>query len=227
MNAVLKKTQLSEKQLSISKEIDTYADKLGAEILAVNWSAKAQYAIWMAQHYYLVKRTMRYICMAAGLSDPDDDKVYKYWMEHLKEEHHHHKFLEKDAQSIGVRLNEIDVFHSTRQLVDNIFEGMFFSKGIYLFGYAILLEGLSCKIGKDFTQAVTQAHGEKAASFLKLHTIVDDGSSGHYMHGKEFIEQLSLEDQKIVFDALKATYGFYSRIIARLNDRKALFHVVR
>jgi pyrroloquinoline quinone (PQQ) biosynthesis protein C len=212
---------------NISAAIDSYAERLGADILAVDWRDRDTYAHWMAQHYYLVKRTMRYICLGCGLSDPDDDRVYNYWSEHLKEEHNHHKFLERDAKSIGLDLKKISVDRDTTDLVDNIFEGMFVSKGIYLFGYAILLEGLSCKVGKAFTDSVIESHGKAAASFLKLHSAVDTGDDGHYRHGKEFIESLSEEDQQVVLEALKATYDYYSRILAKLNSQKAGFRAAR
>jgi pyrroloquinoline quinone (PQQ) biosynthesis protein C len=205
---------------SISELVDFYSQKLGKEFLALEWTANDTYPKWMIEHFHLVRRTMRYINMAAGLSSLAEDETYKYWMHHLKEEVNHHKVLEKDAERFGIYLDKTEPAPMTKALVQVIYYGMIETKGIALFGYGPLLEGVACLAAGKTADRIEAKYGKGSAKFLRLHAEVDDGDDGHYAAMKNFIESLNEAQQSQVRDALEVSYSLYQEILRGVSGKK-------
>lgn len=189
MKAAIAKKKISSPEVSLRDEFHALTRQTGEAMMRLNFEDKRVYLKWVEEHHYLVKRTMRYICLAAGLAPAEDDTSFSYWHKALKEETNHHKMLENDARYLGADPHKFRAGPITQALAARVYEDMITSGGRALFGYALLLEGLSCTIGKEFMLRVQKAHGPKAATFLQLHTIVDDGDDGHFAHGLDFLDE--------------------------------------
>lgn len=174
---------------TLREEFETLAKQTGEKLMSLNFEDKDVYVRWIEQHHFLVKHTMRYICLAAGLSQAEDAATFSYWMQALKEETNHHKMLENDARNLGAKVDAFQPKPITESLATTVTNGMIDSQGKALFGYALLLEGMSCTVGGAFERRIKAAHGPKAATFLTLHTHVDDGDDGHFAHGLDFVEE--------------------------------------
>jgi len=206
----------SEKSAGLPEFVDAYADKLAKDMLALDWESD-HYLKWITQHYHLVRRTMRFINLGAGLSEVGNEAVYSYWMHHLKDEINHHKVLEKDAEKFGIDLSRTDPLPITKAAIASIYYGMIDSRGIYLFGYGPLLEGLACKVAGTIADIVEKKFEKGTAKFLRLHAEVDDGGSGHYAKIKSFMETLGVEDKKIIRDATEVSYSLYSQMLKEIS----------
>jgi uncharacterized ferritin-like protein (DUF455 family) len=201
----------------LDSEFDTLAEKLGDQLLNIKWENRETFLGWASQHHYLVKHTMKYIHLAAALCPVEDEASYKYWNHHLSEEHNHHKMLENDALAVGGSVADFPVHNEAVKLVNSIFDEMGKSGGKSLFGYALLLEGMSCFVGSKIRDKIIASHGKKAATFLSLHSVVDDGDAGHYLSGKKFLaENCNEHDKEKVISTLRKSYHSYSEIINSL-----------
>ncbi|RYZ99817.1 MAG: hypothetical protein EOP11_19020 [Proteobacteria bacterium] len=215
MRVAIQKPQSNQ---TLREEFNALADSVGHCLLELKVEQAPVYLGWVQEHHYLVKRTMRYISLAAGLAPAEDSASFAFWMKALKEETNHHRLLENDARFLGAKPEDFRASERTQRLASQIFEEMLASGGASLFGYALLLEGLSCKAGTPFMKRVAKAHGPKAASFLSLHTIVDDGHDGHFEHGLEFVEKTYDEATKQhILASLRASAEAYNAILNSLK----------
>lgn len=199
--------------------VDSYAQKLAAEVLKLDWTDEAVYRAWMTEHFHVVRRTMRYINLAAGLSDVEDDGTYKYWMHHLKEEINHHRVLEKDGEKFGIKLAELEPLPVTKALIHSVYHGMIGSQGVFLFGYGALLEGLACHAATKVADQVESKFGQGSAKFLRLHADVDDGEDGHYLGMKQQMDSFSPSQQERIKEAIEVTFSLYREIVRCVSDR--------
>jgi hypothetical protein len=206
-----------EKGLRPSQMVDDCAERLSAEVLALDWTDGELYQSWMTQHFYIVRRTMRYINLAAGLSPVEDDATYNYWMHHLKEELNHHRVLEKDAEKFGLRLAEAEPLPVTKVLASSVYHGMIDSSGVFLFGYGALLEGMACLAAAKVADQVESKFGKGAARFLRLHADVDDGDDGHYIGMKKHMDSFSPDQQARIKEAIEVTFSLYREILRTIG----------
>lgn len=205
---------------SLSEAVDFYSSKLAKKFLSLEWEKGDVYQRWMTEHYHLVRRTMRYINMGAGLSEVHDEGTYKYWTHHLKEEINHHKVLEKDAERFGLKLSQTQPLPITNALARVIHYGMIDSHGMYLFGYGPLLEGLAVHAAAKVADRIEAKFEAGSAKFLRLHADVDDGDHGHYVTMKKYMDSLSPEQQSQIKEALEVSYSLYSELLSAISGEK-------
>jgi hypothetical protein len=217
MGAVRKLKQVETRKPS--ETVDYFAKKLAAQLLDLDWSKNGLYQRWINEHFHLVRRTMRYINLGAGLSEVTDDKTYYYWIHHLKEENNHHKVLEKDAERFGLCVANSEPLPITKALVSVIYNGMIGSSGIYLFGYGSLLEGLACHAAARIADQVEAKFEKGSAKFLRLHADVDDGEDGHYLAMKNHMDSLPEPQQELIREAIEVNYALYSEMIRQISGR--------
>jgi hypothetical protein len=81
-----------------------------------------------------------------------------------------------------------------------------------LLGYALLLEGLSCRQCNKVTERVEKVHGGRS-TYLRLHGKVDED---HYPQGLKRVEAMPADRQKVVLDNLHMSAKLYTHILAAL-----------
>lgn len=189
-----------DKILQVAKMIDS-----------MNFENKQEYCRWMNQQYYLVQNSSRYLALAASRVPVGESSDFRGWAHHLNEEIDHDLCLITDMKSLGWTHLE-PIYPEVRAIIAAQYYDLEVKGPDSLYGYALLLEGLSVLKCADLYKKVEQAHGKKA-TFLRLHATVDQD---HYPEGIAKVESLSSEKQTVVLDNLSMMSSLYMHFLTRL-----------
>jgi hypothetical protein len=199
---------------SVAQIFDAYIDEISELIDAFPFEDRDSYCQWMNQQYHLVRNSSRYLAMAASVVPIDQSEEFRWWAHHLAEETDHDKTLFKDMRALGHDSKD-EMLPETRALIGAQYFDIQKNGADALLGYALLLEGLSCKRCEVVAQRVEIAHGGRS-TYLRLHGEVDQG---HYPMGLKRVESMSDARKKIIVDNLHMSARLYIHLQNHLLQR--------
>lgn len=142
-------------------------------IRAFPWSDPSAYAQFLAQTNYYVGHTTRLLAVSASRLSTDREKLHHRFLKHAAEERSHHLLAQNDLAALGFALEQLPELPATSALYESQYYRVEHVMPTMIFGYILALEGLSVVHGPFVHQAAREAHGERACSFLKLHSEED------------------------------------------------------
>lgn len=199
---------------TVSEWFNYYIDEISKIIDSYPFEDRGAYGRWLNQQFYLVQNSTRYLALAASLVDVNDSAEFRWWTHHLKEEVDHDKTVLADMKSIGYESKD-EPLPETRALIGSQYFDIQKNGPDTLLGYALLLEGLSCKRCMPVAKRVEKAHGKKSV-YLRLHGEVDQD---HYPQGLKRVESMPPERQKTVLDNLHMSARLYIHLLNSLAER--------
>jgi thiaminase len=150
---------------------DYYTKTIASGIDAVRrfpWENPRHYANLSAQTYYYVSHSTRLLARAASGMTVEQEGFHTRFAEHMVEEKSHHLLALHDVKALGFALHDFPELPATCLF----YEPQYFKvekSPVSLLGYILALEGLAVETGKEVMSRVTEAHGKKATSFVKVH----------------------------------------------------------
>jgi hypothetical protein len=147
--------------------------KLEKQMFDCNWENPEVYANFLAQTYYYVCHSTRLLGLCTSFFQVDRDQLHRRFSGHMGEEKSHERLALHDLKELGFTLKDTPELSQTRAFYESQYYKIERQDATALFGYILLLEALSVKVGPPIYERVCIAHGKKTASFLRVHVEED------------------------------------------------------
>jgi hypothetical protein len=178
------------------------------------WEDRRAYADWSAQTCYYVRHSTRLLAAAAARFPYDErgNALHHRFATHMAEEKKHELLCVHDLKELGTSLDALPEHHSTRAFYEPQYYKIEHAAPIAFFGYILPLEAIGPACGRKTIERVVAAHGDKTASFLKLHS---DEDVEHLDKALAMLEGLPAAERSLVEGNMRqTTYGY----VAMLQD---------
>lgn len=193
-------------------------DELTEMALAFPVEDKEKYCQLLSQKYYLVRNSTRYLALSASKVDVNDRAGFRYWTEHLTEELDHDQLILKDLKKLGhTDIHEMDPM--VRAMILAQYQDIENNGANAILGYALMLEGLSCRVCNTLAERVEAVHGRGTTTYLRLHASVDED---HYPEGIEHIKKLDIKEQQIIAENLMMMKTLYISAIRNIVENSPI-----
>lgn len=193
-------------------------------VKSFSWENKECYALWLANSYHYALNSTRLLALASGTMPLHHTKISNRFVQHAAEEKGHEKLLESDIKALGYKINELPVSSEMKVYYRSLYYWMTpAGQAVGLIGWILSLEGLAANAGPWLYAKTVKHHGEKSASFLKVHS---DADPDHLNKALEITKLLSEEENKIVSEAIEMYSDQYIKILETMgSSQKTSKHV--
>jgi hypothetical protein len=174
---------------------------------------KNVYSQWLAQTYYFVCHSTRLLALASSRFSREKNDLHCRFAEHIHEERGHEFLAVKDLKALGLRIEDFPEFPETQAFYQSQYYWIEHVNPISFFGYILCLEAFAVCGSKAFSKAVS-THGEKATTFLTLHTKED---IGHVDQAFQQLASLSADEKELITKNLKLSSHLYRQIYERIS----------
>lgn len=165
------------------------------------------YAQFLAQTYYFVSHSTRLLASSAARFTVSQEDLHRRFIAHIAEEKGHHLIAAADLKNLGYDINFIPELPTTKILYETQYYKCEHIDPIALFGYILLLEGISITRGKQLYPILEQKFGKYATGFLRLH-VEDDVD--HLEKAFNHISNLEEEKINVIKENLEQTCIMYN-----------------
>lgn len=192
--------------------------QLGEAVDRFPWSDRRAYADWLAQTYYYVRHSTRLLAVAAGRFSHGerDTALHHRFAAHMNEEKKHELLCVHDLKVVGASLERLPEHGATRMFYEPQYYKIEHQAPIALFGYILPLEAIGPLHGKRIVPVLVRAHGEKSASFLKLHAAED---VDHLDKALALLDGVSSAEKILVEENMQQTTDGYVALLADITRR--------
>jgi len=198
------KTQLAESMKESSRLFDSFP-----------WENKEAYAWWLSQTYYYVCHSTRLLAASAARFSREENRFHLRFAQHMREEKSHEFLALSDLKELGYAVDPLPELALTAALYQSQYFRINYQSPFSLLGYILFLEALAVTKGKEVYQRVSQAHGEKACRFWKVHAEEDPD---HLDEAFRQIENAPLPVVDDIFSNLDYTASIYHRMILEIRS---------
>jgi hypothetical protein len=193
---------------------------LGRGLDRFPWADKNAYGDWIAQTYYYVRHSTRLLAAAAARFPFDERGIALHlrFAAHMAEEKKHELLCVHDLKVLGLTLADFTEHASTRMFYEPQYYKIEHQDPLALFGYILPLEAIGPWHAARVIEAITKAHGEKSAQFMKLHSEED---VEHLDKALQMLEGCSPKEKALVEENMQqTTYAYVAMLedIRRLRD---------
>jgi len=190
------------------------------DILNYEWESPEFYAMWSAQTYYYVRHSTRLFSAAATRCPLDANSVHNRLLHHLAEENGHENLSSADLKNMKLKVKELPELAATQGMYQAQFYWIDHVHPYAFFGYLLALEGIAVHAGPEIYRRSKEAHGERSARFLKVHTEED---VDHLAEVFVWFDKFSEEEKEIVFKNFKLSCKLYCNMLlgSMLESKKA------
>lgn len=208
--------------LTTSRIRFAYDEALGPVLSAGDgfpWRSRPAYGDWLAQTYHYVFHTSRLIALAASRCDARHDAFHRRLVEYLSEEKDHDLLLLDDLAALGYSLDEFPEDPLTAAFWQVDYYRIEHETPLALFGRSLLLEGAAAERGSLTAEVVAEAHGEKSASFVRVHGEEDPG---HVERAFATLEGVEEAEAAVIAAALTQSGVLYLGMLDSIRRRAGL-----
>lgn len=186
----------------------------------LDFENKAYYVDFLSQQFHLIQNSTRYIALAAANTPVECHDDFNRWAHHLSEELDHDKGILLDLKKLGI-LQPLPALTETKAMINNQYYAIEKKGADSLFGYALMLEGLSLQCCGPINTRVKSAHGYES-TYLKMHSTADEK---HFPAGIKYIETISSSRKEIIKENVEIMSQLYMYLlIATDNKHKKALH---
>lgn len=183
--------------------------KVRAVFESVPWENPKVYAEFLAQTFFYATHTTRILALA-GIRQPlENHDLHLRFLSHAGEERGHDKMLINDLKRLGRTLSEFKCAPATAALFQSQYYWIEHVNPNALFGYILLLEGLSLECGPHLYERTVNSH-KGSTTYLKVHIEEDEG---HVELNFKNIEKMSAKDLEWIEENLRQTSEFYCGLL--------------
>jgi hypothetical protein len=192
--------------------------KMEEECGRLPWEDRRVYADWLSQTYFYVQHATRVLAKAAYRCHLDEEPLHKKLLHGINEEKNHEILATNDLKHIGHKLNEFYEYPETSAYYQTLYHLIDYNGPYELLGYFVTLEGLGGIGTGGLYERIVKAHGEKAASFVKVHAKLD---AGHYEEMVQYLETLDAQKLAIVKHGIEISTTLYCNMLKRITAEAA------
>jgi hypothetical protein len=186
-------------------------EKIGSVAKVFPWDDKDHYAFWLAQTYYYVAHTTRLIALAAARMPIEEEGFYGRFVREILEERGHELLLINDLKAIGYSIKDFEELPETAFFYQTLSYLIDRENPVSILGYSLTLEGLSALKTHEYYHRAVHVFGEKACSFLKVHSVVDEK---HFAAGLEFLKECPATSVAPIMKGARQCSAIYRNILS-------------
>lgn len=195
----------AQKELEVTRDI----------ILNFPWEEKEAYAMWLAQTYYMVNHSTRLVALAGAYVSLEQNDLHARFVDHAKEERGHQLICVSDLKAIGYTLKDFPCLYPSASMYQVQYYWIQHRGASSFFGYTLALECLAAEFGPELYRRATEAHGKKAAVFLKVHA---EDDVGHIEKAYQQINALPASQIEAVLENLELSAGLYRSMLREIQS---------
>lgn len=198
----------------VRETLNESINKMSKKILSLNWQKQEFYEEYLAQTYFYVTHSCKLLKYSADKLKSGE--LYNCMIHHIEEESGHEKMAMHDLNYFGKKPADFTELKITKKIYDDIYNELDTVDPVApLLGYAMALEGLSAAVAPKLSQLVSETYSPKAATFLKLHGIVDQE---HAQDSENTLDLLTDEQLEIVNDSIKRSTSRYLSLLDEISS---------
>lgn len=195
-------------------------EETGRRVEAFPWEDKRAYGTWLMQSFVFVQHSTRLLALASGFTSFEQEAIHRRMANHLKEEVGHEKMALTDLKRLGLEISDLPELQETNAFFQTQYYWIQQESGASFLGYVIFLEGLAAKFGPHILNRVTEAHGEKASVFVRVHAEEDQD---HIEKAFDNLKNLPPEEIERICRNMKSSSYFYGQMLERARRAKIDF----
>lgn len=182
------------------------------------WESKRTVGDYLAQTYYYVRHSEKFLALAAGLMSEKDRRYQKRFLQHLSEENAHDLMVKKDLENLGYFLEDFPERPETKMFWETQYYKIEHEDPMILMGYILLLEDVASEVCGQLAEKISQHHTKKASTFLRVHGEEDPH---HVTEALGVIDSLDETRQRNVYANLLQSQKAYIRMIQAIGENAA------
>ncbi len=191
------------------RKMESYCNRLP-------WESREAYGEWLAQTYFYVRHATRVLAKAAWKCSMEEEYFHKRLLHGINEEKNHEVMAINDLERLGLYIEDYKENPETSAYYQTLYH-LIDANGPYeLLGYFVTLEGLGAIGSEGLYNRIVKAHGEDAASFIKVHAHLD---SRHFDEGLEMLRALGPKQSQIVEHGLALSTTLYCNLIQAVTTK--------
>ncbi len=191
--------------------------KINEALCSFPWSDPHCYTQWLRDTHEYVLNSTRILAYAAAVMPQKYTTLSNRFVAHATEEKGHEKLLENDLKALDLKVSDIPPTNAMKFFHQSLYYWLSHQGNVVgLFGWIFALEGAAVRSGEYAYNHAREAHGPKAASFLKVHSNEDPD---HLEKAFKMIDVLSPEDQHVVELALDQYADLYISILQNISQK--------
>lgn len=200
------------------RELQIHLDELDKVVRATPWWDRTVYGAFLAQTYHYVCHSTRLLALAASRFRFSEEKIHRRFVKHATEEMSHEGLALRDLKHLDLSLEQYPEFPSTRAFYQTQYYMIEHVSPWSFWGYILMLEGLALTKGPWLFEEIRRHHGEKAASFVKVHAAED---VGHMAEAEKALAALPDQERPVVVDQIGHSRFFYSSMLRQCSEYAA------
>lgn len=177
------------------------------------WENEQFYSNWLAQTYFMVSHTPRFICLAAARFGTAEDGFHRKMVNHFNDEDKHEYILIKDLKNLGYSIEDFEIFPETSLVVEQLYHQIDRVDPISIFGRIIFLEMLTAKLSSKFKDKFNSQYNNHTGEFLKIHFEED---IEHVQKAFSVLIDLDVKKKKIIGDEFYMTGMLYKSFLEKI-----------
>lgn len=179
------------------------------------WDSKRATGEYLAQTYYYVRHSEKFLALAAALMSENDRRYHKRFLKHLSEENAHDLMVKKDLENLGYFLEDFPERPETKMFWETQYYKIEHEDPMSLMGYILLLEDVASDVCGLLAEKICQNHTNKASTFLRVHGEEDPH---HVTEAREVIDSLTETRQKLIYANLLQSQKAYKQMIQAITE---------
>jgi thiaminase len=202
-------------EAKVLRELQIHLDELDQAVRATPWRERSVYGAFLAQTYHYVCHSTRLLALAASRFRFTEEKIHRRFVKHATEEMSHEVLAVRDLANLGLSLSQYPEFPSTRAFYQTQYYMIEHVSPWAFWGYILMLEGLALTKGPWLYNEIQQHHGDKAASFVRVHAAED---VGHMAEAEKALQSLPDQERPIVIDQIANSRFFYCSMLQQCAE---------
>lgn len=182
------------------------------------WNSKRATGDYLAQTYYYVRHSEKFLVLAASRMSEKDRRYQKRFLEHLAEENAHDLMVKKDLENLGYFLEDFPERAETKMFWETQYFKIEHEDPMILMGYILLLEDVASEVCTHLAQMIGQHHTKKASTFLRVHGEEDPH---HVAEALGVIDSLEEPRQKLIYANLLQSQKAYKLMIQAISENSS------
>ncbi len=201
----------------VKEAVRAEMDVTGPKFLGLNWEDPETYGIWLKQTYNMVNYSTRLVALAGAWTDLPFDFLHDRFVDHSREERGHPIMCIRDMEHLGFNVDAFPVLYESEAMYQCQYFWIMCKDPASFFGYTLALETLAIEFCDEVYERVSNAHGKKSATFLKLHSGADHE---HTASAYKAIAQLNETQIVSALENLKLSCEIYRGMLDRVSELK-------
>lgn len=196
------------------RDYEVYKTQMIRSLRTFPWQDRHAVGDYLAQTYYYVRHSEKFLALAAALLKEEDRSIQKRFFKHLGEENSHDLMVKKDLENIGFTLSDFPERPETKIFWETQYYKIEHEDPTSLMGYILLLEEVACDVCLWMSQEIGKFH-KKGTTFLRVHGEEDPG---HVEEAVKLIRSLNDERQERIFSNLIQSQISYTLMIRAIVE---------